>query len=105
VTVLIQPSSGLPLGFVSPVAEQFIRRIPGVTGDVTKTNMTVPAGQTVRFDYTVQPASGGTPVTLQTYLFVQGSNSYLVTFAASSDVFPASQPAFDAIIQSLRFGV
>ena len=104
VTVLIQPSGGLPLGLVGPVLEQVVARIPGITGGVARQQVTLPTGDAMRLDYQVQPAGGGAPISLQTYAIVRGSNTFLVTFSTTSDHFPDEQSTFDSMINSLQFG-
>jgi hypothetical protein len=105
VTVLIQPSAGLPLGLVGTVVEQVVNRIPGITGSAGKATVSLPAGDAIRLDYQVRPSSGGAPISLRTFAVVSGSQTFLVTFGAGSDRFSNLQPTFDEMINSLRLGV
>ncbi len=103
VTVLIQPSGGLPLDFVAPIVEQLVNRIPGVIGGQANQKVTLPSGDAVRIDYQVQPASGGSTIGLHTFVIVRGSQTFLVTFTAAADRFADQQATFDQMIQSLSF--
>ncbi len=105
VTILIQPSAGLPLGLVGTVMEALVNRIPGVTGSPVKANVNLPSGDAIRMDYQVQPAGGGGLIGLRTFVIVKGDQTYLVTFTAGADFFSAQQPTFDEMVNSLRFGV
>jgi hypothetical protein len=105
VTVLIQPSAGLPLDLVGTVVEQLVNRVPGVTGSAAKAKVNLPSGDAIRLDYQVQPAGGGALITLRTFVIVKGDQTFLVTFTAGADLFPAQQPTFDEMVNSLRFGV
>ena len=105
VTVLIQPSAGLPLDLVGTVVEQLVNRIPGVTASAAKAKGEPAVGDAIRMDYQVQPAGGGGLISLRTFVIVQGSQTFLVTFTAGSDLFSAQQPTFDEMVNSLRFGV
>jgi hypothetical protein len=104
VTVLIQPSAGLPLDFAGTVVEQLVNRVPGVTASATKTKVNLPSGDAVRMDYQVQPA-GGALISLRTFVIVKGDQTFLVTFTAGANLFSAQQPTFDEMVNSLRFGV
>ena len=104
VTVLIQPSAGLPLDLVGTVVEQLVNRVPGVTGSAAKAKVNLPSGDAIRLDYQVQPAGNGGLITLRTFVIVKGDQTFLVTFTAGA-LFPAQQPTFDEMINSLRFGV
>ncbi len=105
VTVLIQPSAGLPLDLVGTVVEQLVNRIPGVTASATRAKVNLPSGDAIRMDYQVQPASGGGLISLRTFVIVKGDQTFLVTFTAGADLFPVQQPTFDEMVNSLRFGV
>lgn len=103
VTVLIQPSGGLPLDFVAPVVEQLVNRIPGVVGGQTNQKVNLPSGDAVSIDYQVQPAGSATTISLRTYVIVRGSRTFLFTFTAASDRLADQQATFDAMISSLSF--
>jgi len=105
VTVLIQPSAGLPLDLVGIVVEQLVNRVPGVTGTATKAKVNLPSGDAIRMDYQVQPAGGGGLISLRTFVIVKGDQTFLVTFTAGADLFSAQQPTFDEMVNSLRFGI
>jgi hypothetical protein len=104
VTVLIQPTGGLPLDLVGTVVEQLVNRIPGTTGSAIKTKVNLPSGDAIRFDYQVQPAGGGALISLRTFVCLSGNQAFLVTFTAGSDHFSDQQPTFDEMVNSLRFG-
>ena len=103
VTVLIQPSGGLPLDIVAPIVEQLVNRIPGVVGGQSNQKVSLPSGDAVRIDYQVQPSGSATTMTLRTYVIVRGSQTFLFTFTAASDRVADQQATFDAMIQSLSF--
>jgi hypothetical protein len=102
VTVLIQPSGGLPLDFVGPIVEQLVKRIPGVVGSTSRVKVGLPSGDAIRVDYQVQPGNGAL-TTLRTFVIVRGSQTFLVTFGAASDRFADQEPTFNGMIDSLRF--
>jgi hypothetical protein len=103
VTVLIQPSGGLPLDFVGPIVQQLVKQIPGVTGNPTRDKVSLPSGDAIRMDYQVQPDGGGALIGLRTYVIVRGSQTFLFTFTASADHVADQGPTFDQIIGSLQF--
>jgi hypothetical protein len=105
VTVLIQPSGGLPLDFVGPVVEQLVKRIPGVIGSPVRDKVSLPFGDAIRMDYQVQPDGGGAPISLRTFVIVRGGQTFLFTFAASTDHFGDQVPTFDQMINSVQFSV
>jgi hypothetical protein len=105
VTVLIQSSGGLPLELVGTVVEQLVNRVPGITGSAAKAKVNLPSGDAIRLDYQVQPSGGGGLISLRTFVILNGSQAFLVTFTAASDRFSDQQPIFDEMVNSLRFGV
>jgi hypothetical protein len=103
VTVLIQPSGGLPVELVGPLVEQLVKRVPGLAGTPSRLSVSLPAGNAALIDYQVVPSSGGPATSLRTYVLVRGNDTFLVTFTVAADRVPEQQPIFDGMIDSLRF--
>jgi hypothetical protein len=104
--VLIQPSFGLTLPFVSSFVSSAIEQLPGVVGPVTRETVSLPGGEAARLRFEVQADVGGTalPTTaLESYILIRGEEAYVVTFVTSADQLADDQPVFDGIIQSLCF--
>jgi hypothetical protein len=102
VTVLVQPSFGASLDLVGPLINQVVSHIPGIHGSPFKVRVNdLQAGPADELDYTVQP-SEGSALTMRTYVFVHGQNTYLVSFGAASDQFQTALPIFEGMIHSLR---
>ncbi len=104
--VLIQPSLGLPLSFVSGLVSSVIEQLPSVTGPVTRDIISLPAGEAARLRFEVEVDTGtiSVPTTaLESYILIRGEEAYVVTFVTSADQVAADQPVFDAIIRSLCF--
>ncbi|MBA3307779.1 MAG: hypothetical protein H0T04_03740, partial [Chloroflexi bacterium] len=104
--VLIQPSLGLPLAFVSGLVSTAIERLPGVTGPVTRDIISLPAGEAARLSFEVEVDTGGAslPTTaLESYILIRGDDAYVVTFVTSADQVGADRRVFDGIIESLCF--
>jgi hypothetical protein len=64
----------------------------------------LPAGNAHR-DEALVVADSGVTLQLQIYVLRVGGDAFVVAAVAPEDRFAAAQPAFDAIIRSLRFGV
>jgi hypothetical protein len=73
-------------------------------GNLGRKVIGLPAGDADRYQVTVVGDAAG-PVTMRVFLFTAGPNAVLVAFAAGSDIWSQADPAFDATINSLRFGV
>lgn len=62
-----------------------------------------PAGDAHRYDAVI--VGDTVDLEVQVYVFRVGGTSFIVGTVAPEDQFAASEPAFDAILKSLRFGV
>ena len=101
--VLIQPTFFLPLDFVGGVVEGVIKQLPGVTGDVTKESITLPAGNAIRFTFQLvarPPRARHRPGTPPDVPVDARRQRYLVTFVTLSDQVARDTPAFDQIIDT-----
>jgi len=106
VNVLIQPSLGLSLSFVSSLVGSVIEELPGVTGPVTTENVSLPAGEAARLRFQVQVDTEGVTVpatALESYILIRGSEAYVITFVSAADQVGDDQPVFEEIIGSLCF--
>ncbi|MFN8621979.1 MAG: hypothetical protein U0869_14710 [Chloroflexota bacterium] len=84
------------------MVEDLLAQAPLAT-DVSHSVEGLPAGDAHRYDAVI---TGDTlDVEVQVYVFRVGGTSYIVGAVAPEDQFAASQPAFDAILKSLRFGL
>jgi hypothetical protein len=102
--VLIQPNAGLTLDFSGFVVAQVLGQLPGVTGDVTRESVVLPAGEAIRLRYAIVTAGGsGQTVALTTYLTMRGAEAFLFTFATPAEQEPRDSPVFDAMMQSVCF--
>jgi hypothetical protein len=102
--VLVLPTSGVPDDVAGQLVAELISRIRGVGPQVSRSVVTIPAGDATRFDFDVTPA-GSIPVAVRCYLFSIGGDALVVAFAAPADVMSDAAPSFEQIIRSLRFGV
>lgn len=103
--VVAQPTDGKRAhGVKTRVLEQ-ISALPGIQGIPGRYDVRLPAGSGVRFEYTVIDPELGT-LRAHSYLFRFGSQAYLISFVASQDAFDDNAEAlFEAIAESLRFGI
>ena len=96
---LIQPH------FVQPHAgSSDIASLPGITAGPFRDDVTLPTAKGVRFDFGLEDPDLGT-LQVSAYLFRFGEDAYLVCFVAPAETFEDAIPMFDAIADSLRFGV
>lgn len=102
VSVLIEPNGGQSGDVLMAATEQLIRRIPGQTGNVARTRVTLGGLPAERFEYSVRLSTGLDQVRLETYTFARGSSTYLITCASSVERFPEQQAMFDGIVKSFH---
>ena len=77
-----------------------IGRLKGLTGTVDRSDVSLPAGDSTRFDFLVERSAGATPIRMQTYVVVQGPRTYLITCATSPGRLVADQASFDGFVRS-----
>lgn len=103
--VIAQPTDGHRARAVKTRVLEQISALPGIQGIPGRYDVRLPAGSGVRFEYTIVDPELGT-LRAHSYLFRFGSQAYLVSFVASQDAFDADAEAtFEAIVESLRFGI
>ena len=71
--------------------------------DVSHSVEGFPAGDAHRYDAVILGSS--VDLEVQVYVFRVGGTSFIVSTVAPEELFAASEPAFEAILKSLRFGV
>ena len=86
------------------VVKEQISELPGLTAGPFRNDVSLPNAKGVRFEFSVQDPDVG-ELMVRAYLFRFGSDAYLVTFVAPAESFDAAEAVFEAIAQSLRFGV
>lgn len=103
--ILVQSSLGLPLDFVAAGVAEVIGRLPGVTTDVTRERVSLPAGDAIRMTFEVSTEGGTGPTgALVSYLIVRDGDAYVVTFVTLKEQLGRDGPVFDEMIRSLCFG-
>jgi hypothetical protein len=102
--VIAQPTGGRPAHAVKSLVKQQISDLPGLTAGPFRNDVTLPNAKAVRFEFSLDDPELG-ELMVRAYLLRFGSDAYLVTFVAPVDSFDAAEAVFEAIAQSLRFGV
>ncbi len=102
--VLAQPTNGQRAHVLKTGVRERIGALPGRTGPLSAQDVALPTAKGVRFDYTIVDADLG-ELRVRSILFRFGRQAYLVNFVASADVAVDAEAVFDAIADSLRFGV
>jgi hypothetical protein len=102
--VLAQPTGGQPAHAVKSRVKEQISGLPGLSAGPFRNDVLLPNAKAVRFDFNLDDPDLGL-LMVRAYLFRFGSDVYLVTFAAPAEQFDAVEAVFEAIAQSLRFGV
>lgn len=102
--VLIQPSFGLSLSFVGSNVAQIIGGLPAVSGDVSREEVTLPAGPAMRLTFRVATdGAAGPSAAVVSYLLVRGSSAYLYTLVAPESEAVRDTQVFEVMIRSLCF--
>ena len=104
VLVISQPTDGRKARHVKARTYEQIAALPGLRGTIIRDDERLPNDVAHRYDYVVDDADLGA-MRVRTYLFRLGHQAYLVSLIASEDAFEASEGTFDAIVESIRFGV
>jgi len=102
VSVLVEPATGVTLDDAAANTARLIAGLRGVNAPISQSHMSLPAIDTVRFEYTVQRASAATPIRLQTYVATRGTRIFLISCATSPDRFEGQRSFFDEFIRSFR---
>lgn len=104
VTVLSLPTQGLRPGQVTARIGEILAALPGLDGEVARSEDPLPTGDTIRFDLRLESEATG-PVVVRCHLLRFGGHAYIVAVASSESMAGEMAPVFDAILESLRFGV
>jgi hypothetical protein len=102
--VISQPTRERPAHAVKSLVKQQISDLPGLTAGPFRSDVLLPNAKGVRYEFSIDDPDIG-EVMVRAYLFRFGSDAYLVTFVATADGFEDAEAMFEAIAQSLRFGV
>ncbi len=102
--VLAQPTAGMRAREVKAHVREQITGLPGLVSPISPHDVVLNAAKGVRFDYTIIDPDLG-ELRVRSYLFRFGREAFLVNFIAASDVAEEAEGVFDAIADSLRFGV
>ena len=102
--ILAQPKDGMGARGVKSRVEDQIAALPGRQGRVFRDDVRLPTGSGTYFEFSIADPDLGT-FSVSSYLLRWGSQAYLVTFVASDDVFEDAKGDFEAIANSLLFGV
>ena len=73
-----------------------------IDGEVTISPLQLATGPAVNLVWQLEPAEGAEPLGLDAYLLPVGERTFAVTFAAPLSVRDGFQPAFRAIVESMR---
>jgi hypothetical protein len=103
VAVLVLPGTGASDDAIEGVVSDLISTVP-TQGEPRHKVVATKAGDAHRWLLTVVGDLVG-PVTVRAFLYSAGSNAVVVTFASSADTWAQFEPAFDGMLDSLRFGV
>jgi hypothetical protein len=102
VVIATMRTRGMPRDAARSMVEEILAGAPLVS-EVVHSVVTLPGGDAHRYDALLQ---GDTVVVaLQAYVFRVGGDSFVVGTLAPQESVAGAQPAFDAIVKSLRFGV
>ncbi len=102
--VLAQATEGRRLHAIKSDVRERINGLPNRSGPLSAHDVALPTAKGMRFDYTIDDPDLG-ELRVFSYLFRFGRTAYLVNFVASAEVAGEAELMFDAIANSLRFGV
>jgi hypothetical protein len=102
--VIAQPIRERPAHAVKSQVKEQISELPGLAAGPFRNDVLLPNAKGVRYEFSIEDPDLG-EVMVRAYLFRFGSDAYLVTFVAPAERFDAAEVVFEAIAQSLRFGV
>jgi hypothetical protein len=102
--VIAQATHERPAHAVKSLVKQQISELPGLTAGPFRNDVLLPNAKGVRYEFSIEDPDLG-ELMVRAYLFRFGSDAYLVTFVATVEGFEGAEATFEAIAQSLRFGV
>lgn len=102
--VLIQPTDGARARVVKSRVADAIAALPGIQGEPVRRDERLSDAQSVRFDYAIDDPDLGL-LQLRSHLVRFGGQAYLVSFVAQAGSFEAAGLDFEAIAESIRFGI
>ena len=102
--VIAQPTHERPAHAVKSLVREQISKLPGLAAGPFRNDVLLPNAKAVRYEFSLDDPDLG-ELLVRAYLFRFGSDAYLVTFVAGAESFDAAEAVFEAIAQSLRFGV
>lgn len=102
--VLAQPTSERRGHEVKRWVREQIASLPGLTDGPYPHDARLPTAKGWAFDYSIDDPDVG-ELRVRSYVFRFGSQAYYVNFIASAGGTDEAEAVFDAIAQSLRFGV
>lgn len=102
IVVATMRTRGMDKAAARTMVEELLEQAP-LASEVDHTVVGLPAGDAHRYDAVIV----GETVTLrlQVHVFRVGGDSFVVAAVAPEAQFDAARPAFDEVVQSLRFGV
>jgi hypothetical protein len=104
VIVLAQPTQDRGAHAVKSLVKEQIAGLPGLADGPFRDDVSLPSANGVQFEFTIADPTLGV-LQVRALLFRFGSDAYLVSFVAPEAEFEAAEPIFEAIAESLRFGV
>lgn len=102
--ILAEPADGRRKHAIKTDIYARIAALPGLDGMLSPHGVTLPNAKGERYDYTIDDPDLQ-ELRVRSFVFIQGRTVYLVSFVASADVAEGAGVDFDAVIDSLRFGV
>lgn len=104
VIVLAQPTDGARARVVKAQVAEAIAALPGIQGEPARRDERLSDAQSVRFDFSIDDPDVGV-IQLRSHLVRFGGRAYLVSFVAADAAFEAVADDFEAIAESIRFGI
>jgi len=103
--ILAKPTEGKRAHAVKTDVREQINGLPGLSGGpLSPHDVALSKASGIRFDYSVEDPDLG-ELRVRSYLFRYSRQAYLVSFVTSAADADAYEDIFDAIADSLRFGV
>jgi hypothetical protein len=104
VMILSEPIRGQRPAQVSARIAMLLAGLPGLAGEVTRTEDPLPTGDSLRFDLVLEHGATGR-VVVRGHLVRFAGSAYLVVLAAPEALAAVVAQDFEAILETLRFGV
>ncbi|MGD8683051.1 MAG: hypothetical protein PVG27_03830 [Chloroflexota bacterium] len=102
--VLAQPTEGRRPHAIKTEVRERISALPDLSGPLSMHDVVTPTAKGVRFDYAIDDPDLGV-LRVYSYLFRASRTAYLVSFAAPAAVAADLEDTFNAIANSVRFGM